>query len=403
MAGNTKHKTAHKTEFGDWQTPADLAKRICSLVAKRIKPRLVFEPNCGKGAFLRACIETFPDTPRFIGLEINADYVRTSQAINHDVLEVVHSNFFDLDWTNYLEYASVPVLVIGNPPWVTNAELMRLKSENFPSAVYSSLDSTASKYTLGMRNRRLVSNTEIIDRYAGLVANGRSNFVWRSGIKHDCSKIMELRIQHDGKIINGFGQTVDIEDELLFPMLKSSDLANGKIESIRRMMLVPQQYIGSDTSYIASLCPKTWRYLQEHADRFGKRGSSIYRNQPQFSIFGVGEYSFKPWKVAISGLYKMLNFRVIGPYHEKPVVFDDTCYFLACKSKDEATLIKELMQSQVCSEILNACIFWDSKRPITRDVLSVINIPAIARHLGVFDCLEKACPHISFVEQPTLF
>jgi len=503
MATNTKNKNAHRTTFGDWQTPPDLVKRICSLINKQIKPQLVFEPNCGKGTFLRACIKTFPDTARFLGLEINADYVRASQAINHNTLEIVQGDFFRYEWAQDIKKCLGPILIIGNPPWVTNAELMRLQSSNLPKksningakgidaimgksnfdisewmlireleaiqgkdallamlcktstarkvvsyawqnalqfsdadirkidakkhfnvmvdaclllirvspdsdtpdrpcAVYPSLEETVPKYTLRMRNSRLVSNAEIIDHYADLVASGKSDFVWRSGIKHDCAKVMELIVQPNNKLLNGFGKIVDIEKELLLPMLKSSDLANGNIKSIKRMMVVPQLRVGEDTSRIASLFPKAWKYLQAYANLLDKRSSAIYKNKPRFSIFGVGNYSFKPWKVAIAGLYKNLHFRVIGPYRNKPVVLDDTCYLLACNTENEACLIKNILESKVSTELLNACIFWDSKRPITRDVLSVIDIVAIADFLGLCDDLLKACPHISRAKQSIL-
>lgn len=154
------------------------------------------------------------------------------------------------------------------------------------------------------------------------------------------------------------------------------------IDRISRFMLVPQHGIGDDTGLIASLYPKSWHYLQSHIELFEKRKSSIYRDKPKFSIFGVGEYSFAPWKVAISGLYKSFSFRVIGPYEGKPVVFDDTCYFLACESEREAVFIRDVLTSKACLEILDAFVFWDSKRPITKDILSSIDIRGAAKFLG---------------------
>ena len=168
---------------------------------------------------------------------------------------------------------------------------------------------------------------------------------------------MELSTQPDGRLLNGFKKYVDIERDLLYPMLKSSDLANGTIQSIHRSMLVPQRSVGSETNCIESLYPKTWHYLMAHAEQLDRRGSSIYINKPRFSIFGVGDYSFKPWKIAISGFYKILTFRVIGPCAEKPVVFDDTCYFLACETEEEANIIRSILESQVAHEILTAHIF----------------------------------------------
>ncbi len=74
-------------------------------------------------------------------------------------------------------------------------------------------------------------------------------------------------------------------------------------------MLITQHTTGADTSRIAQKAPHTWDYLQSYAHLLDRRASSIYRNRPRFSIFGVGPYSFAPWKVATFGFYKQLAFR----------------------------------------------------------------------------------------------
>jgi len=41
-----------------------------------------------------------------------------------------------------------------------------------------------------------------------------------------------------------------------------------------------------------------------------------------------GSLFFKPYKVAISGLYKSSHFSLLLPVDGKPVMLDDTCYLL---------------------------------------------------------------------------
>lgn len=193
---------------------------------------------------------------------------------------------------------------------------------------------------------------------------------------------MELTRDETGIFRNGLRETVDIEPDLLFPMLKSSDLANSRTGTIARYMIVPQHYVGEETGKIASLYPKTWAYLQNHLPAFEKRKSAIYRNRPPFSIFGVGDYTFAPWKVAISGLYKNLTFQAIGPHDNKPVVLDDTCYFMPCDCEEEAMFLAKVLNAKPAEKLLNAMIFFDSKRPVTKDVLNQINIEALAGEIG---------------------
>jgi len=191
---------------------------------------------------------------------------------------------------------------------------------------------------------------------------------------------MELR-REDGAYRNGLNEIVDIEDDRAYPLLKSSDLAHPDRAVPRRFMLVTQRQIGEDTCLLKTLAPKTWEYLTRHAPLLDARSSSIYRHRPRFSIFGVGTYSFSEWKVAISGFYKKLDFRVIGPYEQKPVVFDDTCCFLPCDSQREAELISTILNSTIVHEYFASRIFWDEKRPITLGVLSSLNLLSAAREL----------------------
>ena len=158
-------------------------------------------------------------------------------------------------------------------------------------------------------------------------------------------------------------------------------------------VIVTQRRVGEDTDSIRSSAPKTWAYLARHATRFDKRGSAIYRGKPSFSIFGVGPYTFAPWKVAISALYKRLQFVKVGPSHGRPVVFDDTVYFLPCASEDEASFIETLLTSELTHAFFHSMIHWDVKRPITIDILKRLSLRKLASTLGLaatYDRFQRA-------------
>jgi hypothetical protein len=99
-------------------------------------------------------------------------------------------------------------------------------------------------------------------------------------------------------------------------------------------------------------------------------------------MFGVGEYTFAPYKVAISGFYKRLHFAAIGPHHKLPIVFDDTVYFVSCGVPDEARLLAELLNSEIAREYYSAFIFWDAKRPITAELLRRLDLRKLAAEMG---------------------
>lgn len=203
--------------------------------------------------------------------------------------------------------------------------------------------------------------------------DGKSPFIWRQGMKHDCSKIMELD-RCNGHFINGFKQEVSPEQNLLYGLLKSSDLKNEIINSYRKTTIVTQKKIGQDTSYIKRKYPSTYNYLNSNREYFDRRKSSIYRGKPPFSIFGIGDYSFAKYKVAISGMYKRTTFSLILPENDKPLMLDDTCYFIGFDTIEEAQIAQKILNSDIVQSFLKAIIFPDAKRPVTKDILMRIDI-----------------------------
>lgn len=172
-----------------------------------------------------------------------------------------------------------------------------------------------------------------------------------------------------------------MEMTYLFPLLKSSDIANGRITPVR-YVLVTQRKPSDDTAEVKKIAPKTWAYLTAHAEILDQRRSIIYQKRPRFSVFGVGDYTFSPWKVAISGLYKNCRFDVVSEHEGKPIVLDDTCYFIPCASEKEARFICELLNSDVCQRFLRSLVFFDAKRPVTIDILNRIDLKRVAEHVN---------------------
>ena len=99
-------------------------------------------------------------------------------------------------------------------------------------------------------------------------------------------------------------------------------------------------------------------------------------------MFGIGDYSFAPYKVAISGLHKIPKFRVLEPIDGQPVMLDDTCYFIPCYSSEEANLIASALNDQICLNYIQSIVFLDAKRPITKNLLQRIHIPTLIERVA---------------------
>jgi len=486
-----------RAEYGDFQTNAYLTNKVTfDLASKIISPEIVVEPTCGKGNFIIASLKNFKTVENIFGVEIYKPYVWESKfsiinfflenpESNKPDISISHCSVFDFDFKQIAkEYFGKNILVIGNPPWVTNSKLGSLNSSNLPKKTnfknHSGLDAMTGKgnfdiaeyITLTMLNTfqmmkghllLLVKNSVIKNivfdqkenkyRIASLekhcidskkefnvsveaslfycelnstpqfdckefdfynnqnhyqkfgwlndkfVSNidtyihtkeidGECPFVWRQGLKHDCSTVMELdRINACpdngwGYYVNGLNEEVKLEDGLVYGILKSSDLKNTVIKQTRKFTIVTQKKVGQDTKYIKSEYPKTYQYLTEHQTNFDIRKSSIYNNKPPFSIFGIGDYSFKPFKVSISGLYKTFHFTLVLPQGEKPVMLDDTCYFIGFDKIEFAAYSLILLNSNTTKQFLQSVTFADAKRTFTKDILMRINLLELAKTIN---------------------
>ena len=449
-------------------------------IKKGLSPEFIIEPTCGKGRFILAVLKQFKSIKKIVGIEIYLPYVwetkfgildlfLNDKSLCKPEIEIIHEDIFNFDLESLdKENKHLNLLVIGNPPWVTNSELGTLNSNNLPqksnfkchkgidaitgkgnfdigeyismqilrnfdkykgefaflvkSSVVKNIlhDQLKSNYRIGnIRKLNIDAKKEfnvsvdacllfvnfnspseytckeidfysekritefgwhndkfvysIVDYNKAESLDGKSPFVWRQGMKHDCSKIMELD-RFNGHFINGFKEEVIPEKTLLFGMLKSSDLKHEVIHSYRKTTIVTQKKVGQDTSYIKRQYPKTYNYLNKNREYFDRRKSSIYRGKPPFSIFGIGDYSFAKYKVAISGMYKRTTFSLVLPENDKPIMLDDTCYFIGFDTMEEAQIAQKILNSNIVQAFLKAIIFSDAKRPITKDVLMRIDI-----------------------------
>lgn len=459
-------------EFGDFQTNERLAASVVALLGDASgNPATIVEPTCGRGNFIAAAHAAYPNS-LIHGLEINPDHVQgLEKRFQFNSRVVLHKeNYFDFDWESLVAQMAKPVWVIGNPPWVTNTQLIKINSANLPvkspqahlrgieaqtgksnfdisesmmrdwfgwcescdgslavicktsvarkllmwwwkagkraplarmylidakaefdvsvsacvlvcsfgtgtgeqqCTIFSSLDAVAPESEFGLSNGVLVSDARRFCHTRYLL--GKSNPQWRSGIKHDAGKVLELR-RRGVALVNGYGDQVEVESDFLFPLLKGSDLSKSEINREVRGIIVPQSFIGEDVRRISQIAPQTWSYLMQHGEAFDGRKSVIYKKGQRFSIFGVGEYSFQPWKIAIAALYKSLEFRLIGPIGGKPVMFDDTVYFLGFPTKDEAEMVLARLQSQDAQTFLRSMIFWDDMRPVKTEILNRLDL-----------------------------
>lgn len=472
-----------KREYGDYQTPVDFAEKVCTYLKdyRRIKPSAIVEPTCGVGGFLKSSL--LFNANEYYGIEINPEYCNICRnTINSDKVKIINSDFFTFS-SKALIQDKRQILVIGNPPWVTNSTLSALGSDNLPLKVnfkgLKGIDAITgasnfdiceyiilqlineyrdSNTVIAMlcktsvarnifkelkRNYINFSSCNILDFDAAKVFginasacvlviqlsknkissdvcnvydfekpetvksqfgyadgqfysnldidtenfDGRCCFEWRQGVKHDCSKVMELTLRN-GMLQNGQKKTVQIEDDIVFPLIKSSMFKTPIIHSFTKYVIVTQKKAREETGHLEQELPKTWDYLNDNIELFESRKSSIYRGAPPFSMFGVGDYSYSKYKVGVSGFYKQPLFSVLYSDNEKPVMTDDTCYFICFDNYDMAYVAMLLLNSEKVQGFLKSIAFLDVKRPYTKKVLERIDFNKIVKSLTIEELTE---------------
>jgi len=476
--GNTSRE-----EYGDWQTGYEFARNVCLYLKGRgVAPEVIVEPTCGVGNFIAAAIDVFDTVKKVYGVEISKGYMdqteqklRKYQTGNRIVShKLYNTNVFTFDFGEIVrENQQASILILGNPPWVTNSGQGKTDGTNLPvkgnidrirgieaitgkgnfdiaesicnllidafshhrnthmallvkNAVIKNLlyrqhlrprpieeirqlgfdakrefgvsvaaslfecrigtdcqrqCSSYDFYTqqflhaFGWVDEAFVSNVEDYGQTRFL--DGRSPLVWRSGIKHDCSKVMELSWNGSG-YSNGLKEEADVDDSTVFPLLKSSDIGKG-MKGVRKYLILPQTSVSEETSVLKERAPKTYSYLLAHASYLDGRKSIIYRNKPRFGVFGLGAYSFAPYKVVISALYSDLVFSLVGPVDGKPVMVDDTCYLLGFRQMEYARITLHLLQSNILKRFIRNICFMDAKRIVSRELLMRIDLYQLSK------------------------
>lgn len=484
-------------EHGDYQTPSWFCDVVCDYLVNDygVQPEVIIEPTFGKGNFITSSVRKFSRLEKVLGVELQSGYCSYAKinVLNACAFQenkgfnvfLKNEDAFGYDFSGFIQANSgKEIVVIGNPPWVTNAQLSALRSSNIPEkrnfknhkgldaitgkgnfdvaeyiilkmldafngqpgtlamlcknvvarnilrdihnygftvsdvrlvgfdakkvfdvaaeasllvmkvnsvnkeercSVYDFGDVTNEIKKFGWVNGSFVSN--IAGYNFGKAVDGLCPMTWRQGVKHDASKVMELKIVGEA-LINGNQEVVSIEDTYVYHLLKSSGLKNKITQSSKKKVIITQKKVNQETASIKRHAPKLWHYLNEHSEKLDGRKSSIYRKAPRFAIFGIGEYAFKPYKVAISGFYKSPNFSLIVPMSNKPVMLDDTCYFIGFDNYVDALLTMILLNSGVTQTFLTSIAFLDNKRPYTKDILMRIDLNKVAEHYTIQEINE---------------
>ena len=143
-----------------------------------------------------------------------------------------------------------------------------------------------------------------------------------------------------------------VEPDFLYPLLRGSDVKEWSAEPSAHLLLVqdPSTRRGVEEKLLQRDYPRTWAYLKEFKSVLQARKDRGTRQIVEhggafYSMFGVGEYTVAPHKVAWCRIGRSIQADAIGCKDGKPIIPQETHSLVAVASKEEALYVAAVMNS----------------------------------------------------------
>ena len=278
-----------RRDLGDFQTPSELVAAVLETLGPiGLRWPRVLEPTCGRGHFVGGLLAQIAPPREIQAIEIQEDHCQAARALSLEGsvpgvrVRITHRDLFDLDLERDLCWSEQgPLLVIGNPPWVTSAELGRLTSASGPPR-------RNIKGLRGIAARTGASNfdvaeavwlkliAELADQAPTIallcktsVARSILQFTHRAGLPIAAASIRRI------DAARWFGAAVDaccfrVTLDTANPSLKVpvfADLKQTEPESVMgfaRGWLIADHESHAPWSFAGGVCPLTWRQGIKH-------------------------------------------------------------------------------------------------------------------------------------------
>jgi hypothetical protein len=200
---------------------------------------------------------------------------------------------------------------------------------------------------------------------------GQNYYAPRHGIVNDLNGVFFVNIiGKEGKDLLIENQTkatkkpveqirTKIEKDLLFPFLKPKNTGRWGTNGYSYALLPQKKHGENNESELRTKFPLTYKYLFKFKDNLLGRASKWFKIKgfPFYSLFGLGEYSFAPFKIVWCCMTYAPDFSVVSEINDKfigkkKVMPDNTIGYISTNNENEAHYICALLNSAHVSEML---------------------------------------------------
>jgi DNA polymerase III epsilon subunit family exonuclease len=259
------------------------------------------------------------------------------------------------------------------------------------------------------------------------MGKGNSAYKARHGIVNDLNNVFfvipkgvkgnnRLTIENNPKLgrrkkVSPF--TGEMEPDLIYPVIKADSLIKWGLTNYH-YMVVPQQKVGGNNeAWLKENYPKTYEYLKYYKQDLDGRASKWFKGEdkPFYALFGIGEYSFAPYKISWCCMSFKPDFSVISSIKDeyvgmKQILPDNVMGYISVDSADEAHFICGVLNSSLVGDYLKSRSS-KSKWGISIDRVNKVPVPLFDPQNAIhkkISLLSQHLHHLVFedVENPTI-
>lgn len=219
---------------------------------------------------------------------------------------------------------------------------------------------------------------------------GENPYEIRHGLKHDVAEVLIVDLIERSKATlrvrrreDAAAEIHDLEPDWVYPFLQPRHLQPWGNDGCAYFVL-PQHKAGEDNEVeLRDNFPLTYAFLKRFAARFAERRSRVFLHKPFYGLFGLGRYTFAPYKVCWVGLGFQPNFMVAEEIHNealgnKSMIPDGTIYYMPFADHDTAHFVCALLNSNLVRTFLSARS-GKSKRGLSKKVMAQLALPPFNR------------------------
>ncbi|MEN6405763.1 MAG: N-6 DNA methylase [Thermoguttaceae bacterium] len=187
-----------------------------------------------------------------------------------------------------------------------------------------------------------------------------------------------------------------VEPDLVYPLLRWSDVRRYAAAPRGHLLMVqdPAIRLGWAESTMRERYPQTLAYLERFRDLLSSRAAYRRYQQrgPFYSMYNVGPYTVAPIKVVWRRMDRQINAAVVESVDDpqlgrRPVVPQETCVLVACRSSDEAHFLCACLNSEPIGRLAIACSVRGGKSFGTPGLLKLLPLqpfrPDDPRHVAL--------------------